>query len=176
METRTDSPAGRNPGVAPNDRPRLIARAAAVGLSTLALGLAVHAASGGAVPAVPILLALAALAVLAATLIAQAHPPIWAVLLLLGVAQQVLHWTLGGLGGASASLSGGAGHHGGEVPLRVAAGQAHSPEVMLMLHTHLAVALLLGWTVAWYPRITGWVSARRKRERTVRAEEGAPVA
>jgi len=147
---------------------------ATVGLSTLGLGLAVHAASGVAEPAVPILLALAALAVLAATLIAQAHPPTWAVLLLLGVAQQILHWALGG---ASSSLSGGAGHHGGEIPLSgTATSQAHSPQVMLMLHTHPAIALLLSWAVARYPRITGWVSGRAKRERTLRAEEGAPVA
>lgn len=160
----------------PVDRARTTVRSTGVGLLSLGFGLAAHALSGGALPSPPILCGLAALAVLAAALVAQARLPGWAVLLLLGVAQQVLHWLLGGLGSAapqSAALTG--VHHGSGVPIGSGASQGHSPEIMLMLHTHLAAALLIAWVAAQYPRSRGRFSARGPSRTTLRMDEGAPV-
>ncbi|MFJ6001537.1 hypothetical protein [Arthrobacter sp. NPDC092385] len=171
MEDRGKSASG------PVDRPWAILRSALVGLASLALGLVAHALSGGDVPSAPVLCGLAALAVLGATLLAQVRLPGWAVMLLLGAAQQVLHWLLGGLGGAaSATVSETGAHHGGEVPVGAGAAQGHSPEVMLMLHSHLAVALLIGWAVSRYSSVERWLSRPdRRRQQPVRTEEGAPV-
>ncbi|MUK02518.1 hypothetical protein GM708_11645 [Vibrio cholerae] len=158
-------------------RGRMIACAALTGLLALALGLIAHAASGGALPSAPILLAVAAFTVLASTIVAQWHPPIWCVMLLLGAGQQVLHWVLGGLGGAASSVSAGVGHHGEGVPSAgSAAGAGHSPEVMLMLHTHLAVALLVGWGVARHEFITDRARRILGRKPSYGTDEGAPIA
>jgi hypothetical protein len=149
-------------------------RSAGAGLLVLGLGLAAHTVSGGALPSPPILCGLAALAVLASTLVAQARLPVWAVMLLSGVAQQVLHWLLAGLGGTvTSALSGAEVHHGGAVPVGSGAGQGHSPEVMLMLHAHLAAALLTGWAAVRYPRAAGWVA--RRRGQFLQERESAPI-
>lgn len=145
-----------------------------MGLAALGLGVLAHVLAGGALPSVLILLALGALTVLASTLTAQAGLPPWAVLLVLGVAQQVLHWILGGLGGVPTSLSVDGDHHGEEVPVvGTAASQGHSPEVMLMLHAHLGAALLIGWALNRYPTLAGWVLRRRGQRWQTR--EGAPA-
>ncbi|MDQ0733565.1 hypothetical protein [Arthrobacter agilis] len=163
----------------PADRTLVMLRSAGVGLLSVGLGLGAHALSGGPLPSVPILCGLAALAVLAATLVAQARLPGWAVLLLLGVAQQVLHWLLGGLGtGTSSTIPSSGVHHGGEVPVGAGPAQGHSPEVMLMLHTHLAAALLIAWAAAQYPRLRAWLTDRDPGRDPVRAggmQKGAPV-
>ncbi|BBE21679.1 hypothetical protein MN0502_05620 [Arthrobacter sp. MN05-02] len=159
------------------DRPRAIAGSALAGLLALGSGLGAHLVSGGAMPSAAILCGLAALAVLVAAIAAQARLPGWAVLLLLGVTQQLLHWLLGGLAGAvdtSGGLAPGQGtHHDGNAPVGVEGAQGHSPEVMLMLHAHLAAALLVGWVVARHPRWTESVARRRRQGSD--AEEGAPV-
>jgi hypothetical protein len=169
----------------PVDRARRISRSSGVGLLSLGLGLAAHALSGGTPPSLPILCGLAALAVLATTLVAQARPPGWAVLLLLGVAQQMLHWLLGGLGTAESSTIASTGVHHDGVPVGSGAVQGHSPEIMLMLHTHLAAALVIAWAVAQYPRLRNGVLRRSASETgghaqasrgTLPTEEGAPVA
>ncbi|WP_049828700.1 hypothetical protein [Arthrobacter sp. RIT-PI-e] len=151
MHPQASSAAGR--------RQRSVLRAALVGLLSLCLGLLAHAVSGGALPGAPILVALAALAVLVATLVAQVRLPVWGVLVALGAAQQVLHWVLGGLGGGPSSsfLGSSLGHHAEvEVPAGEAAVPGHSPEMMLMLHAHLAAALLAGWAVVRFPVIRAW--------------------
>ena len=159
------------------DRPRAIAGSAAVGLLAVGLGAGVHALSGGALPGLPILGALAALAVLAATLAGRARVPGGAVLLLRGAGQQALHWLLGGLAdGAVTSAPGTAVHHDGDVPIGSAAGQGHSEEVMLMLHTHLAVALLLGWAALRWSGVRAWLDRLLRPERRPRSAKGAPVA
>lgn len=174
METSTSALAGRESNQLPNRRSRLVARAVLVGLASLGLGVVAHVAGGGALPSMPILLCLAALAVLGSAIAAQAHLPLWGMMLLLGVTQQALHWIFGGLGGASSSFTGGSGHHAEQVPVggTVPSG-GHSPEAMLMLHAHLGAALLIGWSVARYPRIADW--AARRRERRVQEQEGAPI-
>lgn len=148
---------------------------ALVGLVSLGLACAAHVLSGGVLPGVSILCGLAALTALAATVVARLELPGWAVMLALGAAQQVLHWLLGGLAGAASSSSIGPGdHHGGAVPLGGTDAGGHSPEIMLMLHTHLAVALLIGWVVVRAPQLARWTD-RRRTGRTADAEEGAPV-
>lgn len=174
MTTSTSMPADQEVDRAPNRRARVTARAALVGLLSLGLGLLAHAVSGGPLPSPPILITVAALTALAATLVAQAKLPIWAVMLLLGVAQQLLHWILGGLGGAP-SLSGPADHHGEAAPVQPsAAAQGHPPEVTLLLHAHLGAALLVGWAVARYPGAIRWTS--RRHEQAARTRRGAPIA
>jgi hypothetical protein len=161
----------------PAGRARGILRSAGVGVLSLGLGVAAHALSGGALPSIPILCGLTALAVLASALLAQARLPGWAVMLMLGASQQALHWLLGGLGGAASSTVPGTGsHHGGAVPGGPDGAPGHSPEVMLMLHTHLAVALLIGWAVVRHPDIGRWLSRRdSRRQHLLREKEGAPV-
>ncbi|WP_104168764.1 hypothetical protein [Arthrobacter sp. SX1312] len=155
---------------------RAIAGSAAVGLLVVGFGAGVHALSGGPLPSLPILGVLAALAVLAATVAGRARMPAWGVLLLLGAGQQVLHWLLGGLAdGAVASAPGPAVHHDGDVPVGSAAGQGHSPEVMVMLHTHLAVALLLGWAALRWSELRAWLDRRLRPEGRPRHAKGAPV-
>ena len=141
-----------------------VVRSALTGVITIVLGMAAHAVSGGALPSVPIIAALAALAVLVATLVAQLKLPAWGVMLVLGGAQQVLHWVLGGLGGAASSTFFGStlGHHA-EVPVGVAPSSGHSPEVMMMLHLHLAAALLTGWLVVRHALVLAWLRRTLRR-------------
>ncbi|VDR31220.1 Uncharacterised protein [Arthrobacter agilis] len=137
--------------------------ATAMGLASLAAGLGAHALAGGAVPGLAVLGGLAALGVLAAVLVTRCRLPGWALLLLLGLAQQLLHWLLGGLaGGPSSAAPGVSGHHVEAPPVGVAGSTGHSPEAMLMLHTHLAAALLLGWLVLRHRALLHWVRSRRR--------------
>ncbi|WP_434992557.1 hypothetical protein [Arthrobacter sp. Ld5] len=162
--------------VPPVDRPRVIARSAAVGVLAVVLGGGVHVLSGGSLPSLPILCALAALAVLTAALAGLARMPGWGVLLLLGAGQQVLHWLLGGLAaGAVTPSAGPADHHDGAAPVGSAPAQGHSAEVMLMLHTHLAVALLLGWAAPRSAQFRAWLGRRLRSGRRSPTAKGAPV-
>ncbi|WP_247827993.1 hypothetical protein [Arthrobacter antioxidans] len=158
------------------DRPRVCALSATVGLLAVGLGAVVHTLSGGSLPALPILGALAIFAVLAATLAGRARVPGWCVLLLLGAGQQVLHWLLGGLAdGAVTPAPDQAVHHDGTVPVGSAAAPGHSPEVMLMLHTHLAVALLLGWAALRWSGLRARLERSPRLERRPERAKGAPV-
>lgn len=163
----------------PADRAPRLLRSAGAGILSVGLGLGAHALSGGSLPSVPILGCLTALAVLTATLVTQARLPGWAVLLLLGAAQQVLHWLLGGLGaGTSSTVSVTGVHHGGEVPIGAGEVQGHSPEIMLMLHTHLAAALLIAWAAAQSPRLRARLSRPVRSGDILQApqmQEGAPA-
>lgn len=154
-----------------------IAGAAAAGLGSVALGIVAHAASGGVLPSPPILAGLASLAVLAATLVVLGRLPGWALLLLLGAGQQILHWLLEGLAVApSSTVAGPADHHGADVPVGAGGSGGHSPEVMLLLHTHLAAALLVGWLVLRHRAVGAWLRQRAlTRQRGPRAG-GAPAA
>ncbi|MHA7284569.1 hypothetical protein [Arthrobacter sp. TMS2-4] len=157
-------------------RARAITRCAAVGLLAVGLGAGAHALSGGPLPGIPILCALAALGVLTATLAGRARLPGWGVLLLLSVAQQVLHWLLDGLAdGPVTSAPGSAVHHDGDVPVGSATVGGHSPEVMLMLHTHLAVALLLGWAALRSADLRVWLDRHLRSDRGTRTAKGAPI-
>lgn len=175
---RSGAPSGSRAADAPADtgRGRRIAGAAAAGLASFALALVAHAVSGADLPSNPILAGLAAFAVLGANLVALGRLPGWAVLLLLGAAQQVLHWLLGGLADApSTTVAGSTGHHDGDVPVGGGGSSGHSPEVMLLLHTHLAAALLVGWVVLRHRDMTSSLRRCMRRAPRSRYGGGAPA-
>ena len=62
------------------------------GSVSVVLGLAIHAVSGHPVPAPPIVVATAALLSLAGAVVTRIGVPNWALLVLAGVGQQVIHW------------------------------------------------------------------------------------
>ncbi|MCT9870431.1 hypothetical protein [Paenarthrobacter aurescens] len=107
------------------------------------LGLAAHMVAGGSAPAIPVLLAFAAFCALAAQLIARwVHGPLL-LLLLSGLAQQLLHVGFDAFGGYFPG-SGLLDHlHGGLTLGDVPAGPAASAgNVHLLLYTHMAAAIL----------------------------------
>ncbi|MEJ1115789.1 hypothetical protein WBN73_16640 [Paenarthrobacter sp. CCNWLY172] len=114
----------------------------------VALGLAAHMVAGGSAPALPVLLAFAALCALAAQLISRwVHGPLL-LLLLSGLAQQLLHFGFEAFGGYFPG-SGLLDHlHGGpvlgdvptgDVPTGAASGGG---DRHLLLYTHMAAAIL----------------------------------
>jgi hypothetical protein len=111
----------------------------------VALGLAAHVVSGGSAPAIPILLGFVALSALAAQLITRwIHGPIL-LLLISGVAQQLLFFGFDALGGSFPGLGPLDHLHGtGQIPVDLPAGVsssvAHGAD--LMLYTHAAAAIL----------------------------------
>jgi hypothetical protein len=140
----------------------------------VALGLAAHVVSGGGAPAMPVLLAFVALSALAAQLIAHwIHGPIL-LLLLSGVAQQLLFFGFDALGGSFAGVGFLEHLHGQpQQPVNVpsdsqaGSGQAGSGQVHagdLMLYTHAAAAILTLLVAAGVSRL-----ARRGRHRGQRS-------
>jgi len=137
------------------------------GLAAVALGLAAHMLAGGSIPAVPVLLAFAALCCLAAQLIARwVHGPLL-LLLLSGLAQQLLHLGLDAFGGYFPG-NGFLDHlHGGQLdaPAESApaeAGAAPSTgSVHLMLYTHMAAAILTLLLASGVTKLTGMRAKRR---------------
>ena len=152
--------------------PRRTMKATAVGALMTVLAISVHGVAGGAIPSPALLIALGALAALAAVVVAQFRLPPWSVLLLLGAGQQVLHWLLGGLGGAASSIPVPSGHHSSVSPAGSAptggGGGGHSPESMLMLHGHLGAALLVGWLILRRRRLLAWWRLRGQGARTAK--------
>jgi hypothetical protein len=126
-------------------------------LST-ALGLAAHVAAGGPAPNIMILGALAALFGMAAAILGRFALPGWALLLLCGVAQQLLHLGFAGFsGGAGSGLS--EHGHGGVIQEPRPAGEAAAPaghSLHLMLYLHMAAALASNAAILYRPRIAGW--------------------
>jgi hypothetical protein len=122
------------------------------------LGLAAHLAAGGPAPGLPILLALAALLGMAAAIVGRFPMPGWVLLLVCGVAQQLLHLGFAVFSGGSGSGLSVHGHGGiiQDVPPggEVAAPAGHS--LHLMLHLHMAAALAAYAAVNYWPRLAGW--------------------
>jgi hypothetical protein len=151
-------------------RVRLASVLAAAGL-TMVLALVAHLASGGIMPALPVLVAITALTSLAATVLSRVNAPAWTLILAAGVAQQVLHLAFEAFAarpaaaGDSTGSSAGVSHsHHAEVDaaqLAATAGIAtehagpHGEYVMLMLHFHLAAAVLTALLMAWNRRRGG---------------------
>ncbi len=115
----------------------------------VALGLTAHMVAGGSSPAIPVLLAFAALGSLTAQLVARwIHGPLL-LLLVAGVAQQLLHLGFDAFGGYFPG-SGILDHlHGGGAPLDAPAegktaedAAASGGSVHLLLYTHMAAAVL----------------------------------
>ena len=127
------------------------------------LGLAAHLAAGGPAPSLMILGALAALFGMVAAILGRFPLPGWAVLLLCGVAQQLLH--LGFAVFAGGSGSGLSGHgHGGVSQERLEAGEVAAPagySLHLMLYLHMAAALATNAAISYWARIAGWAGRIR---------------
>jgi len=127
------------------------------------LGLAAHLAAGGPAPSLMILGALAALFGMVAAILGRFPLPGWAVLLLCGVAQQLLH--LGFAVFAGGSGSGLSGHgHGGVSQERLEAGEVAAPagySLHLMLYLHMAAALATNAAISYWPRLAGWAGRIR---------------
>lgn len=128
-------------------RKRTLPDILAAALVTVLPALIAHLASGGAMPAVSVLAALTAFVLLAAALLAGRPLPFWCLLLLMAVAQQVLH-PLFALFADAGSGSGPGLHHGEGVTAVPALPEADPAPVaghgdfMLMLHLHTGAALL----------------------------------
>ncbi|MBP2267836.1 hypothetical protein J3A64_003300 [Pseudarthrobacter sp. PvP004] len=141
------------------------------GLAAVALGLAAHMVAGGSAPAIPVLLGLAALGCLAAQLLARwVHGPLL-LLLLSGVAQQLLHLGFDAFGGYFPG-SGILDHlHGGQATSPAAGAPANGApangaapsggSVHLMLYTHMAAAILTLLVASGVFKVAGLRSRRR---------------
>jgi hypothetical protein len=135
------------------------------------LGLAAHVAAGGQAPGILIIAALAALLGMVAAMAGRRPLPGWAVLVAAGLAQQLLH-----LAFASFSTANGfslPGHHSASPPAPPvpgvsapeASGASHS--LHLMLHLHMAAALVVMVTVTQWRKVVSVVqrTGRSGRER-----------
>lgn len=113
------------------------------GLVATGLGLAAHLSAGGSAPALPVLVGFAALCCLAAQLTARwVHGPL-ILLLISGVAQQLLHFGFESFGGFFPG-NGSLGHlHGSpDLPIAPTGAAASGGDVHLMLYTHMAAAIV----------------------------------
>lgn len=141
-----------------------------------AFGLAAHLASGGPAPSLMILAALAALLGMAAAMIGRFSLPVWAILLGCGLAQQLLHLGFSVFSGGSGAGVSGHGHGGGvqntgqdqpqDPPPSGGAAPQAGYSLHLMLHLHMAAALLTYAVAYSWPRLVRWrgrVQARRQK-------------
>jgi hypothetical protein len=128
------------------------------------LGLAAHLAAGGQAPGILIVTALAALLGMAAAMAGRRPLQGWAVLVAAGVAQQLLHLAFASFSTASGfSLS---GHHLASPPdvpvpgvsATEESGASHS--LHLMLHLHMAAALVVMVTVTQWTKVVSVVQRR----------------
>ncbi|MCU1575175.1 MAG: hypothetical protein JWO93_3257 [Micrococcaceae bacterium] len=161
---------GRRVAVLRRRRPRLLP-ATASGLLSVLLGAAAHVAAGASLPPFGILMALAAFTVLAAALASTICLPFWAVMLLLGLGQQVLHLLLDAT--ATPLLTGpviSGGHHAETPAGTLASAGSAMPAMtdpMLMSHGHIAAALLValilrrGWASPSWWRSRRWFGRTR---------------
>ncbi|AUI51547.1 hypothetical protein AC20117_12795 [Arthrobacter crystallopoietes] len=149
---------------------RIVPVLAAAGL-TMVLALVAHLASGGTMPALPVLIAITALTTLAATVLSRVDAPAWTLILAAGVAQQVLHLAFDAFAARPAAAGESTGPSAGPSPshhaevdaeqlaatARIATEHAgsHGEYVMLMLHFHLAAAVLTALLMAWSRRRGG---------------------
>lgn len=124
--------------------PRLRAHVAWVaGPLAVLLAAAAHLLGGEALPGPSVLLALTAILSMGASMLAGLKLPVWALLLLSGLIQQVLHLMFTGLSGYVGGSS--SGHaHGVPIwsppqPAQTSGGHA---AIELMLDAHVAAALL----------------------------------
>jgi hypothetical protein len=115
----------------------------AAGPLAVALGASAHLVVGEAVPGPWVLLALTALISMGASMLARLNVPMWALFLLSGVVQQLLHLSFAGFSGDGGGASSGHPHESyvwQQPQLAPASGGHHAIE--LMLDTHVAAALL----------------------------------
>ncbi|UKA50359.1 hypothetical protein LFT48_02105 [Arthrobacter sp. FW305-123] len=138
------------------------------GLVAVTLGLLAHIVAGGSAPAVPVILAFAALACLAAQLLARWINGPLLLLLVSGVAQQLLHMGFDAFGGYFAG-SGLEHLHGGQPAPKTATegiqaeGAAPAGDIHLLLYTHMAAAIL---TLVVAAGVSKAAKAERRTQRT----------
>ena len=133
------------------------------------LGLAAHVMAGGPAPNPMIVGALAALLGMAAAILGRFPIPGWALLLLCGVAQQLLHVGFAAFSGGSGSGLPGHGH-GGIALEPQPAGEVAAPagySLHLMLHVHMAAALAACAAITYWPRIARWSGLVRPGRREI---------
>lgn len=130
------------------------------------LGLVAHLVGGGPAPGLMILGALAALLGMGAAILGRFRLPGWALLLLCGVAQQLLHWGFAIFsGGAASGLS--EHGHGSARQEPSPAGEAAAPagySLHLMLYLHMAAALASNALITYWPRLAGWSRTLARRQ------------
>lgn len=131
----------------------------------VALGVAAHSVSGASVPVVSVLMALAALVSMSASMIAHLKLSGWAVLLLSGLVQQVLHVAFSLFSGVSGD--GSTGHDHGifawrpPLPSSASSLPAHGLEVML--HAHVAAVLLAALLIVRWDSLSARIWSVRQR-------------
>ncbi len=113
-----------------------------IGPAAVGCGLAAHLLSGGEPPAAPVLLSLAALASMLAAILCRLQVPGWAVLLLSGLAQQVLPLAFSTLGSVEGGTAQRHGHQGVVLPDSLAAPVSGRQSMELMINLHAAAALV----------------------------------
>lgn len=151
--------------VAEMDAPVRAARSASpawiAGPASTGLGLAAHLAGGGQAPGVLIVIALAALLGMTAAMAARLPLPAWAVLAAAGLAQQLLHLAFAAFSTASGFALPGHGHGEApapELPATPTSGAPHS--LHLMLHLHVAAALVVTAAVTQWTKVVSVVQRR----------------
>ncbi|MDQ0028474.1 hypothetical protein [Arthrobacter bambusae] len=123
-----------------------------VGPVAVGLGLVAHVVSGGVAPGLPVLLALMAVLSMCASLLARIKLPTWILLVLSGVAQQVLHLAFDRLSGTFTVVAPVEHQHAatglppGQLTAPPSFASGHSPD--LMVDTHVAAALLTALLVS----------------------------
>ncbi|WP_258804530.1 hypothetical protein [Pseudarthrobacter sp. NS4] len=137
----------------------------------LATGLAwaAHTASGGQSPAVLIVLALAALLGMAASIVGPRQLPAWAVLVVAGLAQQLLHLAFAAFSVSNGVALPGHGHGGAPDVPPAEPGVSGAPHTLhLMLHLHMGAALVTMAVVTQWNKLGKLNKAfpGRPRERT----------
>jgi hypothetical protein len=115
----------------------------ATGPLAVLLGAGAHLLGGDALPGPWILLAMAALLSMAASILARVKLPVWALLLVSGLIQQVLHLMFTGFSGDVGSVSPGHSHGVFTLsPPQQAPGAGGHQALELTLDAHVAAALL----------------------------------
>jgi hypothetical protein len=129
----------------------------------VAFGTAAHLVAGQAVPGVSVLLALAALLSMGSAILARVNPPVWVLLLVSGVVQQVLHLTFAGLSLAASGASSGHVHvpFSWEPPQAGPAVGGHAA-LELMLDAHVAAALMTVLVITQSRMLVSWLPRLRR--------------
>lgn len=122
---------------------RRVHAAWAAGPLAVALGASAHLVAGEAVPGPWVLLALTALVSMGASMLARVNVPMWALFLLSGVTQQLLHLSFAGFSGDGGGALSGHPHESylWQQPQPAPASGGHHA-IELMLDAHVTAALL----------------------------------
>jgi hypothetical protein len=141
------------------------------------LGLGAHLVSGGDAPAASILVALTALLSLSASMLARLRMPGWALPVLCGLAQQVLHLAFGAFSGSSGGGPAGHGHGSAARPAPQLPGLAETPgpDLHLMVHAHVGAALLTVLIITQGTRLVSRIRPVRNKRRVDGPRRAGPA-